>query len=87
MDNTDRGVSKHGIIIFLEANTGSKSEGIFPFLYETAGKYTRIMLKDDNPFENNGLRPWDGQRVELLCEKGRGDILIINSIVEANNKK
>ena len=30
-------LTKCGTIIFLDANQGSKSEGLYPYLYESAG--------------------------------------------------
>lgn len=55
-----------GTVVFLKTNEGSKSEAIVPFLYQ--GKDSspqRIMLREDNPFENNGLTAYDGKTVEL----------------------
>lgn len=85
MEQSDNILKKCGTVIFLAANKGSKSEGVYPYLYETDGICTRIMLKDDNPFENSGLRSFDGQHVEILCEKGRGEILVVNQIEKKSN--
>ena len=52
MENNEDILTKSGIVIFLEANKGSKSEGIYPYLYESAENCIRIMMQDDNPFEN-----------------------------------
>lgn len=55
-----------GVVVFLRAAEGSKSEGVYPFLYQgrEAG-VVKIKLKGDNPFENKGFCQYDGQRVEL----------------------
>ena len=75
-------LTKCGTIIFLDANQGSKSEGLYPYLYESAGVCTRVMLENDNPFENKGLLPFDGVKVTLLCREGRRNCLIVTSVSE-----
>lgn len=86
MENAEKTLTKHGTVIFLSSKKGSKSEGLYPFLYESAEICSRIMLKDDNPFENTVLRSYDGQQVEIICHKGRNDILIIDSITKKSNE-
>lgn len=85
MENTEKTLTKHGIIIFLPDKKGSKSEEVYPYLYESANSCSRIMLKNDNPFENTSLRSYDGQQVEIICHKGRSDIFIIDSITKKSN--
>ena len=86
MENNEGILTKSGIVIFLEANKGSKSEGIYPYLYESAGNCVRIMMKDDNPFENTELLPYDGKRVVVHGIMSQGNIFIINSIEKEVNK-
>ena len=55
-----------GTIIFLKTNEGTKSECLAPYLYRGKDEPPlSVMIKDDNPFENNALQSYDGQRVEL----------------------
>ena len=86
MENTEDIITKRGIVIFLESKKGSKSEEIYPFLYESAGVCTRIMMKGDNPFENKCLRLYDGVPVIVHGTKGRSDILIVSSIEKISNE-
>ena len=80
MENTEDILTRSGIVIFLAANRGSKSEGVYPYLYESAGNYMRIMMKDDNPFENSELVNYDGERVTISGSMGRSNIFIVNNI-------
>ena len=86
MENNEGILTKSGIVIFLEANKGSKSEGIYPYLYESAENCIRIMMQDDNPFENIKLRPYDGMRVIISGSIERGNIFIINNIEKESDK-
>lgn len=86
MENNEGILTKSGIVIFLEANKGSKSEGIYPHLYESAENCVRIRMKDDNPFENTELLPYDGKRVVVRGIMSQGNIFIINSIEKEANK-
>ena len=54
-----------GTIVFMLCNQGSKSEGLFPFLYEGNGSFLRLYKEGDNPFENESLKVFDGQVVDL----------------------
>jgi hypothetical protein len=54
-----------GTVIFLMVNEGTKSEGRFPFLYVNRDAVYKLYLRGDNPFENNGLLPYDGKRVRV----------------------
>lgn len=69
-----------GTVVFLKTNLGSKSEGVFPFLYQDQDRITKIRLQNDNPFENRGLRPFDGKAVEIRGSAGRGNIFLISEI-------
>ena len=55
-----------GTVIFKKANVGSKSESFAPYLYCGRGvPMQRLLMKDDNPFENSGFDAYDGLPVEL----------------------
>ncbi len=69
-----------GTVIFIEKNIGSKSEGVFPFLYLNKDNRVPIMLRNDNPFENRGLLPFDGKTVEVTGTTGRGGVFLISVI-------
>lgn len=80
MENSGK-VTLRGIVVFWEAWSESKSQGIYPFLYESADSRRRIMLADDNPFENSGLIAFDGQMVEIKCHQGNGGVWIVDEII------
>ena len=80
MKNTEDILTKTGTVVFLETKKGSKSEGVYPHLYESSENCVRIRMKDDNPFENIKLRSYDGMRVTISGSIERGNIFIINSI-------
>lgn len=65
-----------GTIIFLPDKVGSKSEGVYPFLYVNRDSYFKVLLKDDNPFENKGLVPFDGKIVEIVGAMGRRTFIV-----------
>ncbi len=71
-----------GIIIFKLANEGSNSEGIFPFLYIGNADYIKIYYIDDNPFENNLLKPYDAKKVIIEGDYDDYKTFIIESIRE-----
>ena len=80
MKNTEDILTKTGTVVFLETKKGSKSEGVYPHLYESSENCVRIRMKDDNPFENIELIPYDGKRVIVRGIMSQGNIFIINSI-------
>ena len=86
MKSTEDILTKTGTVVFLETKKGSKSEGSYPHLYESAGNCVRIMMKEDNPFENAELLPYDGKRVVVRGIMSQGNIFIINSIEKEANK-
>ena len=59
-----------GTVIFMLCNEGSKSEGLFPFLYQGAEQLLPLRKKDDNPFEHGSFRPFDGKKVWISGEMG-----------------
>lgn len=86
MEKNEEFFVRCGTVVFLEDSKGSKSEGVFPFLRDSDEVCTKVMLKGDNPFENNGLRPYEGQKIEALCTQGRGNTLIVHSLVRKDQK-
>jgi hypothetical protein len=58
-----------GTVVFLQFNTGTKSEGKVPFLYIDRDTVYKLVLKGDNPFENRGFVPFDGKRVRVTGVK------------------
>jgi len=71
-----------GIIIFMLCNEGSKSEGLFPFLYQGAGQLLPLRKKDDNPFEHGSFRPFDGKKVQIFGEMSEDLTLTVTQIQE-----
>lgn len=72
---------KRGTVVFLKANEGSKSEGLLPRLYEGKDKpLLSLFLRNDNPFENKGLHPYDGVRVEVTGIIGSNGDLTVHEI-------
>lgn len=74
MENTQE--TFKGTIMFLPDKIGSKSEAVYPFLYVNRDMYFKVLLKDDNPFENKGLIPFDGKQVELVGAMGRRTFVV-----------
>lgn len=77
-----------GIVVFLKTNEGSKSEALVPFLYR--GKEVppqKILLKNDNPFENNGFASYDGKTVELSGSTALSGTFIADEITVSENQK
>ena len=59
MKNTEDILTKTGTVVFLETKKGSKSEGVYPHLYESSENCVRIRMKDDNPFEIEEQFRWE----------------------------
>lgn len=59
---------KIGTIVFIKKGIASKSEGYYPYLYEGEGKFLSVCLEGDSSLHGDGLRPYDGKRVELTGE-------------------
>ena len=69
MENETVRTNLRGTVVFLKANEGSKSESILPFLYQRRDvPPQRVMLRNDNPFENTGFSAYDGRQVEVVGE-------------------
>ena len=69
-----------GTVFFLESNRRSKSEGLFPYLYINMGERVKLLLKGDNPFENSGLKPYDGKSVVIIGTKKSNGTFVIEQI-------
>ena len=69
-----------GTVIFISVNAGSKSDGSFPFLYEKRDSIRRIMLKDDNPFENHGFDEYDGKVVTVEGTENRSKVIVVEKV-------
>ena len=69
-----------GTVVFLDANQGSKSEGMFPYLYVSKDEKIKLLLRGDNPFENTGLLPYDGKPVEIVGARKRNGTFVIEQI-------
>ncbi len=69
-----------GTIIYLLANSGSKSEGVYPHLYQDRETKIKVFKEGDNPFENHGFDDFDGKQVELKGSLGRGNIFVVKEI-------
>lgn len=69
-----------GTVFFLESNRRSKSEGLFPYLYINMGERVKLLLKGDNPFENSGLKSYDGKSVVIIGTKKTNGTFVIEQI-------
>ena len=80
MENTATG-KLTGTVIYLRTNEGSKSECVAPFLYQGRNvKPTRLVLKDDNPFENNGFIKYDGTVVSVSGQLSSNGTFVAESV-------
>ena len=75
-------VTLKGTIVFLLSDVGSKSESKRPFLYQDSENCIPVFKENDNPFENDGLKAFDGKNVEITGRYGRGDVFYIADIKE-----
>ncbi len=53
-----------GIVIFKNANAGSKSESLQPFLKTEKGEEIHLYKMNSNPFENNDFHTCEGKTIE-----------------------
>ena len=79
-DLSEKNITAEGIVIFLLSNPGSKSEIPLPYLRSDGEKDIRLLLKDDNPFENAGIRPYEGKKVRVRGDRNAKGVLIANEI-------
>lgn len=61
-------ITLEGVVQFLPFGTGSKSEGLRPYLVQDDGTKILLFKKQDNPFENRGLSGYQNQRVKVQGE-------------------
>lgn len=80
--NLEKGIEVvlQGTIVFLAANDGSKSEGVYPHLYQNRETKIKIFKEGDNPFENHAFDDYDGKQVELCGSLGRGNTFVVKEI-------
>jgi len=71
--------------VFSVGNAGTKSECEYPYVIETDGTKTRLYVKDDNPFENQTVRSFEGKVVHVTGVIRNG-VLEADSIEEAVRK-
>lgn len=69
-----------GTIIYLRANVGSKSEGVYPCLYLDRNTMIKIFKEGDDPIGNHGFDEFDGKLVDLKGSLGRSNFFIVKEI-------
>ena len=69
-----------GIVVFMLSNVGSKSEGVFPFLYLKNGEFLRIWLYDDYSVFGDKLKEFDAKYVSIEGETNENGTFVISSI-------
>lgn len=87
MEPVGETLTKYGTVVFLETNQGSKSGGVFPFLYESRNLCGRIWLEGDKSFCGDDLLAYDGSRVEAVGCTGRGGVFVISAIKVCDENK
>lgn len=73
--------TREGVVVFLKANEGSKSECSLPYLY--LGRDVPLLplfVVNDNPFENGGLAIYDGVRVKVVGNVDKNNVFIVSEI-------
>ena len=55
-----------GTVVFRQSDSGSKNEGLKPFLYCNDNSIVPLFKKGDNPFENDSLKKIEGLNVILF---------------------
>lgn len=76
-----------GTVVFVKTNIGSKSEATVPCL--KIGNDTpllKILLRNDNPFENKGMVAYDGKFVELTGELAPSGTFIVDEIADTSKE-
>lgn len=85
MTNENAKVKLRGTIVFLKANEGSKSEAEIPFLYQDRNTpLQKVMLRDDNPFENKGFSAYDGKPVEVSGEIALSGTFVVDEVLSVS---
>ena len=62
-----------GIVILLQVNKGSKSEGIYAFLYCGGGKLVR--LSTGNSLDGSDFSAYDGKKVIVTGQLNENDVI------------
>lgn len=65
-ESTRNQVILQGTVVFRQSDSGSKSEGLKPFLYCNDNSIVPLFRKGDNPFENDSLKKIEGLNVILF---------------------
>lgn len=73
-------MQKTGTLFFELQDVGSKSEALRPVLREENGEICRLFLEGDNPFMNEGLKPYDGKTVTLDGEFDETDTFVVSHV-------
>lgn len=76
----DNRITAEGTVIFMRTDVGTKSESDQPHLYLGEGKLVRLWKREDNPFENNGLKAFDGARVTVTGTLDESGVLCVSYI-------
>ena len=71
-----------GKIIFREANVGSKSAGVYPYLELETGELVKIRMLNANPFEENALNEYENKMVELQGEFNDNQTFLVTDVTE-----
>ena len=71
-----------GTVIFKLTNVGTKSQSEQPFLRVQEGVEFRIMVKGDNPFMHDLLRPYENKEVDIDGKFNERKVFIITNITE-----
>lgn len=66
----DKYNSIEGVILFRSFAAGSKSASMQPYLLLDSGELIRVFYRDDNPYENETLKEFEGKRI---CAIGYSD--------------
>jgi hypothetical protein len=69
-----------GVLVFKQANVGSKSEMLAPYLYVGEGKFERVKMLGENPFMPSTLNEYDGLRVKVSGEYNDDGVLMIETV-------
>ena len=69
-----------GIVCFMLANVGSKSEGMRPFLYLGNGEYKQVWMDGDESMNGEALLEFDSKTVLAQGEEDSNGIFCIRDI-------
>lgn len=69
-----------GTVVYRYENKGSKSEGMFPYLYIQNGRFVKIWLDGDYSLFGDDLKKFDGRHVSVRGTRNEYDYLIVTHI-------